>query len=239
MERKRSPVLEALIVSSDAQVLETLVKALTRLEIESSNCEDAAAAEQIAKRKFDAILIDCDRQRQASGLLGEIRKSRSNRTSTVLALADTGSQATDLLKLGANLVITKPVTHQLAWKTLRATLGVMEQERRRYFRHELAVAVDVATNDGNQCNAQATNLSEGGMAVKFDPSSQCTLRLQPGAMGTVRFCLPSGNSDWISAKVSFAWVDSEGKAGLRFEIVDPDSLNTMESWRKANYSSNS
>jgi CheY-like chemotaxis protein len=237
MEKRRSPALEALIVSSDAQVLETLTKALVRLEIESSKCDGTTASEFIGKRKFDAILLDCDVDRNGRALLDEIRKSRSNRTSTVLALADASSQATELLKLGANLVVTKPVTHQLAWKTLRATLGVMEQERRRYFRHTLGVEVDIATTDGNQCNALATNLSEGGMALKFDPSSPCAIRVQPGTMGNVRFCLPSGNSDWISAKVSFAWVDSEGRAGLRFEIVDPDSMTSMESWRKSNFES--
>lgn len=235
MKAKTAPILEALIVSSDTKVVDVLTKALARLEIVATTSDESTATELLERHKFDAVLVDCDGDAGTPKILDVIRWSRSNRTSTVLALAKAGSQVTDLLRLGANLVITKPLTYQLAWKTLQATLGVIEQERRRYFRHELAVDVNVSTADGKDCNAKATNLSEGGMALRFAASSPCARAAEPGTLASIRFCLPSGMSDWVSAKASIAWVDIEGRAGLRFEIIDPESKATMESWRKANF----
>ncbi len=237
MKERQTTVLEALIVSSDSQVLEILGKTFVRLEISASTCDEVAAPELLEKYRFDVIVVDGKHDTATAKMLDQIRWSRSSRTSTVLALARSGSQVTELLKLGASLVITKPITYQLAWKTLQATLGVIEQERRSYFRHKLDADVNVSISDGKECVAKATNLSEGGMALKFCPSSPCVLHAGPGTFASIRFQLPSGMSDWVSAKASIAWVDFEGRAGLRFEIVDPDSKATMDSWRKANFTS--
>jgi hypothetical protein len=88
----------------------------------------------------------------------------------------------------------------------------MVRERRRYYRHELEVPVQIALPDGGKQQFTSTNLSEGGMAVNGG------MKLPTQAQVIVTFMLPNGRR--VESKGSVSWSTENGRAGIRFDLRD-------------------
>ena len=104
-----------------------------------------------------------------------------------------------------------------------AALSFMERERRRYFRHPIEIPVTVVFGQGQELKATTTNISEGGMAIRFRG------RLPKGGISKVVFTLPDMPSS-MEPKATLAWADGAGRAGLRFLEVPQKSRELLEAW---------
>jgi CheY-like chemotaxis protein len=209
--------LQSLLLSRDDDVIRVLRRVLSDLEIEVEVCTGSEkAAAELARRKWDAIIIDCDDVHGALDVLRAVRQTPSNKTSTAFAIINGITSVRNAFELGANLALEKPLTADRAKHSFRAVQGMMLQERRRYFRHPVDMAVTLKFEDKDKHRHQevlaiGVNLSEGGMAVKLKSSVPETK-----AMATVHFLLP-GTHNWIEISGTVAWVDGEGQAGIRFD----------------------
>jgi CheY-like chemotaxis protein len=209
--------LQSLLLSRDDVVIRILRRVLNDLEIEVEVCNGPdVAAQQLARRKWDAVIIDCDDVHGAVDVLRSIRQTPSNKTSTTFAIINGVTSVRNAFELGANLALEKPITADRAMHSFRAVHGMMIAERRRYYRHPVDVAVTIRFEDKDKTVQQemlatAINLSEGGMAVKLKSTPP-----QTKAPATLRFMLPVTNK-WIETGGTIAWVDGEGQAGIRFE----------------------
>lgn len=209
--------LQSLLLSRDNDIIRVLRRVLEDLEIEVEVCTGSEkAAEELARRKWDAIIIDCDDVHGALDVLRSVRQTPSNKTSTAFAIINGVTSVRNAFELGANLALEKPLTADRAKHSFRAVHGMMLQERRRYFRHPVDIAVTLKYEDKSnqrQSEVMATgiNLSEGGMAVRLNSTVEDTK-----AVATVHFLLP-GTNNWIETKGTIAWADAEGQAGIRFE----------------------
>jgi c-di-GMP-binding flagellar brake protein YcgR len=124
---------------------------------------------------------------------------------------------------GANFVLQKPLTPLHAARCFNAALNFMVRERRRYFRHPVDMPVRVSVPPNQEVTATATNLSEGGMAIR----TLCKLRQESNAQ--VRFALPSTNVS-LELKCQVAWADGTGHIGLRFVEVPQSSQYELDKW---------
>jgi len=209
--------LQSLLLSRDDDVIRVLRRVLTDLEIEVEVCTGSdKAGEELARRKWDAIIIDCDDVNGAVDVLRTVRQNPSNKTSTTFAIINGITSVRNAFELGANLALEKPITADRAKHSFRAVHGMMLAERRRYYRHPVDVAVslkfeDKEKNTSFEVLATAINLSEGGMAVKLKSKAPDTK-----AVATLHFMLP-GTKTWIETRGTIAWADGENQAGIRFE----------------------
>ncbi len=209
--------LQSLLLSRDDDVIRVLRRVLTDLEIDVEVCTGPdKAAEELKRKKWDAIIIDCDDVHGAVDVLRSVRQTPSNKTSTAFAIINGITSVRTAFEMGANLALEKPITADRAKHSFRAVHGMMLAERRRYYRHEVDMAVTLKWEDKDahrhyEVLGTAFNLSEGGMAVKLKSSPPETK-----AMATLHFILP-GTHNWIETAGSIAWLDGEGKAGVRFE----------------------
>jgi hypothetical protein len=74
-----------------------------------------------------------------------------------------------------------------------------------------------------ELTATATNLSEGGMAIR-------TLgKLPKDTLAQFRFTLPAANIS-LELKGQVAWADGSGHAGIRFIEVPQSSQYQLEKW---------
>jgi c-di-GMP-binding flagellar brake protein YcgR len=94
----------------------------------------------------------------------------------------------------------------------------MLQERRRYYRHPVNMAVtlrfeDKDKGDHREVLATGTNLSEGGMALKVKATLPREFRT-----AQLRFIMP-GTHDQVQLLGVISWADEQGNAGVRFENV--------------------
>lgn len=211
----------ALVVSNDATVVEQLVRGMQQFAIAAEVCPDApSAATLINTRKFEAIIVDRALGDQVD-VLERIRLSPSNRNSVTFAVVDSAMVAES--KIQPNFVIPKPLDEKLVGSVLKAALGLIIRDYRRYFRCPLAIPVLIRIGSKAQIPCKMMNISEGGLAVST------TVTFDPGAAVKATFTLPHEPTAFdIDAEI--CWCDKKGRAGLHFRSVLPDQQALLQDW---------
>src|SRR5512142_2238253 len=117
--------LEALILCRDPEALRLLRRVLPDLGINLVSCAGAAeAGELLQRRKFDALLADCDLP-GAAETLSSLRSGASNRSCIVFALIAGATTARRAFELGANFVFDKPLSLDRTLRGFRAAHGLI------------------------------------------------------------------------------------------------------------------
>lgn len=216
-----SIVGRALVVSNDVTVVEQLISGMQQFAIAAEVCSNApSAATLINTRKFEAIIVD-----RALGdhvdVFERIRRSPSNGNSVVFAVVDSATEAEG--KIQPNFVIQKPLDEKLVGSVLKAALGLIIRDYRRYFRCPVAVPVLIHLDSKAQIPCEMMNISEGGMAVTT------TVIFDPGTAVKVEFALPT-ESRAFNIDAEICWCDKKGRAGLHFRAVLPDQQVLLQDW---------
>jgi CheY-like chemotaxis protein len=216
--------LDSLLLSRDQQAIAVLRPALEKLAIEVEVCRGARSGNEILwTEKFDAVIIDCDDLQGGLDVLDNVRKSPSNKNSVTFALLNGKTTMNKAFEMGAKFVLQKPVSQVNAMRCFSAALGFMVTERRRYYRLPLEMAVVLIFSQGQELKATSTNLSDGGMAIRFRGS------LPKGTISKVCFTVPDSEI-CMEPKGEFAWVDEKGNAGIRFVDLPKSSRQKLEGW---------
>src|SRR5580658_4238200 len=216
--------LESLLISQDAGLLAVLRPTLEKISVDVHICERSETrSELLRKRKFDAVIIDCDDLQNGVDLLRGLRQTQSNAKSVSFAVLNGKTTTQQAFQFGANFVLQKPLTLLHASRCFNAALNFMVRERRRYFRHPLDMQLRVILPHNQEMTATATNLSEGGMAVRI------LGKLPKDAKMEFRFTLPETNIS-LELKGEVAWLDGTGHAGIRFVEVPQSSQYQLDHW---------
>lgn len=212
----------ALLVSNDSTIVEQLMGAMQHFAIAVEVCRDVpTAATLIHTRKFESIVVDLALGGQVAELIQRIRFSPSNSNCVTFAILDS-AQVADL-KTQPNFVIPKPFDEKQVRSVLKAALGLIIRDYRRYFRCPLTVPVLIDVDCKVQIPCQMMNISEGGLAVTT------TANFDPGATVKAEFSLPSEPTVFnIDAEV--CWCDKKGRAGLQFRAVLPEQQAQLQDW---------
>src|SRR5712671_7961642 len=181
--------LESLLISQDAALLGVLRPTLEKLSVSVEVCSAIqTGTEMLRKRKFDAVIVDCDDLPGGVELLTALRNTQSNGSSVAFAVLNGATTTQKAFQIGANFVLQKPLTPLNANRCFNAALNFMVRERRRYFRHPVEMPLSITLSGGQELAATATNLSEGGMAIRL------LGKLHKDARAQVRFTLPTVNT---------------------------------------------
>jgi len=216
--------LESLVISRDAALLGVLRPALEKMSVSLQVCaEFQAGKDLLTTRKFDAVIIDCDDLQNGFDLLKSLRQTQSNARSVSFAVVNGKTTTQQAFQSGANFVLQKPLTPLHASRCFNAAITFMVRERRRYFRHPLDMPLRMGLPQNQELTATATNLSEGGMAIRV------VGKLPKEAQAQFRFTLP-GTSISLELKGQVAWADGTGHAGIRFLEVPQSSQYQLEKW---------
>jgi CheY-like chemotaxis protein len=215
--------LASLLISRDTTVLRVLRPTLEKLSITVELCSAArSGTELLTASKFDAVIVDCDDLQGGVEILQGLRRTRSNKNSVAFAILNGKTTTRQAFEMGANFVLQKPISPLNATRCFDAALTFMDRERRRYFRHPVEMPVGIMFSHGTELKTVTSNLSEGGMAIRF-----------PGEMpkemiSKIQFTLPGSNTS-LELKAEVAWADKAGRAGLRFIDVPQSSQHQLES----------
>lgn len=216
--------LDSLLISRDADLLGVLRPALEKISVNIEVCAGSEPGHNLmAKRKFDAVIIDCDDLQNGFDLLRWLRQTQSNAKSVSFAVVNGKTTTQQAFQSGANFVLQKPLTPLHASRCFNAALNFMVRERRRYFRHPADMPLRIGLPQNQEMTATATNLSEGGMAIRFIG------KLAKDAQAQFRFTLPGANIS-LELKGEVAWADGTGHAGIRFVEVPQSSQYQLDKW---------
>jgi protein TonB len=119
---------QALLFCPDEKTARVTTQVLTELEFSVEACtEPFAAVKKLMGQHFDAIVVDCDNEQNASLLFKSARNSSSNQASLAVAVVEGQAGVANAFRIGANLVLTKPINVEQAKSTLRVARGLLRK----------------------------------------------------------------------------------------------------------------
>jgi len=118
----------ALLFCPDEKTARTVTQVLSELEFAVEPCaEPFAAVKKLMSQHFDAVVVDCDNEQNATLLFKSARNSTSNQTSLAVAVVEGQAGVAKAFRIGANLVLTKPINIEQAKGTLRVARGLLRK----------------------------------------------------------------------------------------------------------------
>ena len=119
---------QALLFCPEEKTARTVTQVLSELEFSVDSCnEPFAAVKKLMAQHFDAVVVDCDNEQNATLLFKSARNSRSNQTSLAVAVVEGQAGVAKAFRIGANLVLTKPINVEQAKGTLRVARGLLRK----------------------------------------------------------------------------------------------------------------
>jgi TonB family protein len=119
---------QALLFCSDEKLAAIVTQIFSELEfaIEAVH-EPFAAVKKLMAQRYDALVIDSENEQNASLLFKSARNSGLNQGSLAIALVEGQAGVAKAYRIGANLVLTKPINVEQAKGTLRVARGLLRK----------------------------------------------------------------------------------------------------------------
>src|SRR5580700_5751273 len=144
---------QALLFCSDEKLAAIVTQIFSELEfaIEAVH-EPFAAVKKLMAQRYDALVIDSENEQNASLLFKSARNSGLNQGSLAIALVEGQAGVAKAYRIGANLVLTKPINVEQAKGTLRVARGLLRK-------------------NSDAASASATSAATLAMPAKTPPAS--------------------------------------------------------------------
>lgn len=119
---------QALLFCPDEKTARTVTQVLTDLDFAVEPCtEPFAAVKKLMAQHFDAVVVDCDNEQNATLLFKSARNSAANQASLAVAVVEGQVGVAKAFRIGANLVLTRPINVEQAKGTLRVARGLLRK----------------------------------------------------------------------------------------------------------------
>ena len=212
--------LEAVVISSDPSIVETVSQSLIRAEIRPAIFREVrTATECLFRKKVDAIVVDLHVD-QAIPLLKELRNTPSN--SRIPAFAVASNSFREAFGL-AHFTFEAPIHQPSFVRALRKAYPIMLRERYHYHRHAVELPVTVTNGSEAAFQGVSVNISEGGMALQSDVPFKKGDKLQ------LEFSLPQ-KLGAIKCRGEVVWTNTKQLIGLKFLSLKPPLQKLLSFW---------
>jgi len=119
---------QALLFCPDEKTARTVTQVLSELDFIVTPCtEPFAAVKKLMGEHFDAVVVDCDNEQNATLLFKSARNTSNNQSSLAVAVVEGQAGVAKAFRIGANLVLTKPINVEQAKGTLRVARGLLRK----------------------------------------------------------------------------------------------------------------
>jgi periplasmic protein TonB len=119
---------QALLFCPDEKTARTVTQVLGELDFSVVPCtEPFAAVKRLMGERFDAVVVDCDNEQNATLLFKSARNAPNNSSALAVAVVEGQAGVAKAFRIGANLVLTKPINVEQAKGTLRVARGLLRK----------------------------------------------------------------------------------------------------------------
>jgi len=119
---------QALLFCPDEKTARTVTQVLSELDFAVVPCtEPFAAVKKLMGEHFDAVVVDCDNEQNATLLFKSARNTVNNQSSLAVAVVEGQAGVAKAFRIGANLVLTKPINVEQAKGTVRVARGLLRK----------------------------------------------------------------------------------------------------------------
>jgi TonB family protein len=118
----------SLLFCPDEKTARVVTQVLSELDftVETAH-ESFAAVQRLTEEHFHALVVDCQNEQDASLLFKAARSSAQNNSSLSVAVVEGQAGVAKAFRIGANLVLTKPVNVEQSKSTLRVARGLLKK----------------------------------------------------------------------------------------------------------------
>jgi len=219
--------MHLLLLSHDLETVAAFRHSSGEMGVHLYLCEEAREARSaLREHRYDAVVIDCDDTHAGRTVLKSVRQARANQSAVVLAILNGDTQGADAVDMGANLVLHKPVSSDLARQELRRLRTLVGTDERRFPRYAAEGTAYISFGRTVDRRAEITNLALGGMGLRLSE------RIVDDEILRVRFQLP-GTTSVIQAQGEMVWADPQGGVGIRFVSLSDQARAALEKWIRA------
>ena len=206
--------LKLLVVDHDTATLELVQDVFRSRSVQLYTARDSVrAVAPIVEEKFDGFLVEVNMPNVDGCRLAHwIRQSSRNGRAPIIHMSTRPDTQTmhRAFEAGGTFFLVKPLDRGSLSRLFQATRGIMMQERRRYWRIPLSIALHCAVGPRALWGCRIRNLSVTGMLFQGNGS------LHPGVKVYLAFSLPDNRGALISAWGTVVRVDDRGQVGVRF-----------------------
>src|SRR6202041_2689027 len=119
---------QALLFCPDEKLASVVSQVFSELDFSIDAVhEPFAAVKKLMSQRYDAIVVDSENEQNASLLFKSARNSGSNQSSLAVALVEGQAGVAKAFRIGANLVLTKPINVEQSKGTLRVARGLLRK----------------------------------------------------------------------------------------------------------------
>ena len=179
---------QALLFCPDEKTARTVTHVLCELDFAVERCtEPFAVVKKLMMQHFDAVVVDCDNEQNATLLFKSARNSSENQSSLAVAVVEGQAGVATAFRIGANLVLTKPINVEQAKGTLRVARGLLRKSAeasKRAIPSALSATSGPQTAPGASPSTPArgaTGIPAGAVWVKPSTSPSPSQKLAPSA----------------------------------------------------------
>jgi len=119
---------KALLFCPDEKTARAVTQVLSELDfaVERSG-EPFATVKKLTDQHYDALVVDCQSEQDAALLFKGARNSSFNHSSLSVAVVEGQAGVAKAFRIGANLVLTKPINVEQSKGTLRVARGLLKK----------------------------------------------------------------------------------------------------------------
>jgi periplasmic protein TonB len=119
---------QALLFCPEEKTARTVTQVLGELDFSVVPCtEPFGAVKKLMGERFDAVVVDCDNEQNATLLFKSARSAPNNQGALAVAVVEGQAGVAKAFRIGANLVLTKPINVEQAKGTLRVARGLLRK----------------------------------------------------------------------------------------------------------------
>jgi periplasmic protein TonB len=119
---------QALLFCPDEKTARSVTQVLSELDFTVIPCtEPFGAVKKLMAEHFDAVVVDCDNEQNATLLFKSARNTPNNQSALAVAVVEGQAGVAKAFRIGANLVLTKPINVEQAKGTLRVARGLLRK----------------------------------------------------------------------------------------------------------------
>src|SRR5271169_5872432 len=114
----------ALLLSPDDQAVSSITGVLEEMSVTCERPLDgASAAQKLNSQSFDLVLVDCENLPAAKLIFDVCRRGKNGNNPVPIAIVDGRAGLPTAFRLGAELILTKPVAKDQARGTIRTAVS--------------------------------------------------------------------------------------------------------------------
>jgi protein TonB len=118
----------AFLLCSDERAVDAITQTCGELEVSFELfSEPSFAVKRLASQHYDLVMVDCDNEQTGGDAFAAAKKSAVNQASIAIAVVDGKKGVVNAFRLGASLILTKPVSLEQARGTLRNAVAMVRK----------------------------------------------------------------------------------------------------------------